>query len=53
MADKTLRVTCSKCRKRSEIMTPADDHPSPVIWKCPAPLENGVDMCGASNSLDL
>jgi hypothetical protein len=53
MADKTLRVTCSKCKKRSEIATPAADHPPRVVWKCPSPLANGVDMCGHTNTLDL
>lgn len=47
MAD-TLRVTCSECGKRSEIMAPAEDH-GPVVWQCPAKKENGIDMCGAAN----
>lgn len=47
MAD-TMRVTCAECGKRAEIMAPADNH-GPVEWKCPAKLENGIDMCGAVN----
>jgi hypothetical protein len=49
----TLKVTCSKCKKRSEIMAPDKDHPAEVVWKCPQPLANGVDLCGQSNTLDV
>lgn len=49
----TMKVTCSRCHKRSEIATPAEDHPSPVVWVCPVPLKNGVDLCGHTNALEL
>jgi hypothetical protein len=51
MADPTTRrVTCSECGKRSDIMQPDPDLPGDVVWKCPAPLDNGIDMCGATNT---
>lgn len=50
MANATIRVTCSHCKKKSEIMTPADDH-GPVIWACPQQKADG-DLCGASNTVN-
>lgn len=47
--DDTRRVTCSECGGRSEIMTPPEGA-GEVVWKCPKPLENGVDMCGTLNT---
>ena len=48
----TRRVTCSECGKRSEIMAPPDDT-GDVVWQCPAPTENGIDLCGASNTVTV